>query len=350
MRLKLLPSVALLIALGPGLQPTRGASAAHDTSPQQPQRPQGAPAAPATTAWPDAPAPVRIRFIGSLTPQIAQGKPSAIGRLWRTLVGGSETPPMRQPYGVSVARGGKLYVTDVVGGTLHVFNLLKRGYSRIETGGESLVGIAARDDLLYVTDSVLARVTCLRQNGEKLWSIGRAEGLQRPTGIVATADRLYVVDTLASHVLELGPRGAIVRQFGGRGEGPGQFNYPTSIAADREGRLYVTDTLNFRIQIFSPDGQFRSAFGKLGDGSGDLNRPKGIGVDSDGNIHVVEGLHDVGQIFSREGRFLLAYGESGSGPGQLWLPTGMAIADDAIYVADSANARIQIYQYLRERR
>ena len=56
------------------------------------------------------------------------------------------------------------------------------------------------------------------------------------------------------------------------------------------------------------------------------------------------------QIFERDGRFLLAVGGSGSGPGSFWLPTGLHVdAEDRVYVADSYNSRVQIFQYLRRR-
>ena len=313
-------------------------------------RPSGTQVQAPMPSWPEPPSPPRIRFVGSLSPDASQAKPSVFGRLWRVLVGPGDRLLMRQPYGLAAAANGKLYVTDSAGGLIHVYDLLRRGYSRIETDGTSLVGIAARGEDLYVTDSARARVFCVTTGGKKRWSIGPGQGLQRPTGIVAVQDRLFVVDTLASQIVSLDQRGLVTGRFGTRGSGDGQFNFPTSIAADRDGRLYVTDTLNFRVQVFNQAGIFLSSMGRLGDGSGDFTRPKGIGVDSDGNVHVVEGLYDVVQMFRQDGRFLLAYGEPGSGNGQLWLATGLTIANDTIYVADSANSRVQVYQYLREQR
>ena len=113
------------------------------------------------------------------------------------------------------------------------------------------------------------------------------------------------------------------------------------------GVFYVTDTMNFRVQTFEPEGTFVGAFGRLGDGAGDFDKPKGVALDSDGHVYVVEGLHDVVQIFDPSGRLLLAFGGSGSGDGELWLPSGIAIANDLVLVADSANGRVQVYEYLR---
>ena len=143
------------------------------------------------------------------------------------------------------------------------------------------------------------------------------------------------------------PDGGYLGAFGMQGNGPGQFNFPTNIARDADGTLYVTDTLNFRVQAFDAEGRFLGMFGKLGDGAGDFDKPKGVAVDSAGHIYVVEGLNDVVQIFDQSGRLLLVFGESGAAEGQFWLPTGITIVNDMVYVADSANRRVQVFQYLK---
>jgi len=75
-----------------------------------------------------------------------------------------------------------------------------------------------------------------------------------------------------------------------------------------------------------------------------------VAVDREGHIYVVEGLHDVVQIFDQDGRFLLGFGEPGHSAGEFWLATGIAIANDRIYVADSSNRRVQVFEYLKEER
>jgi len=50
-----------------------------------------------------------------------------------------------------------------------------------------------------------------------------------------------------------------------------------------------------------------------------------------------------------QGRILMAFGEEGSDPGQFWLPAGICIdGHGRIYVADSYNKRIQIFELLKE--
>jgi len=299
--------------------------------------------------WPDPPATARIRFLTSLVPASA-AKRSLFRRVWDVVTGGRDTPVMAQPYGVAMGAAGRLYVADSAAHAVHVFDVRDGGYSKIDVESESLIGVAALGGRLFLTDSVAGRVICLNGAGRRQWALGSDAGFQRPTGIVAAGDRLHVVDTLAHRIVTVSPEGRVIGSFGSRGGEPGQFNFPTNIARDGAGRLYVTDSTNFRIQILTAQGRSISAFGNLGDGSGDFNRPKGVAVDRDGHIYVVEGLHDVVQIFDDEGRFLLGFGEPGHGVGEFWLATGIAIANDRIYVADSSNRRVQVFEYLREER
>jgi sugar lactone lactonase YvrE len=314
-----------------------------------PKKPVPSVAVPAASrlVWPPPPAPARIRFVRTLDPVSVRGKPSLLAKVWRVIVGAPEVTQMQQPYGVALGPDKKVYVADTFGGRIHVYDLKKPGHSAINVHGQSLIGVAAAPGRLFVTDSVAGVVMGLDLKGHTLWSLGRKGGLLRPTGIVAADDRLYVVDTMRHAVVMVSLTGVYLGAFGAQGEGPGQFNFPTNIARGEDGRLYVTDTMNFRVQVFSAEGEFLNAFGKLGDGAGDFDKPKGVAIDSAGHIYVVEGLNDAVQIFDTSGHLLLAFGGSGSGDGQFWLPSGIAIVDDLVYVADSANRRVQVFEYLK---
>jgi sugar lactone lactonase YvrE len=297
--------------------------------------------------WPPPPAQARIQFVRTLTPEAVRGKPSLLSRAWKLFVGGGDEPRMLQPYGIAVSPDRKIYVADTFGHAIHVYDLAKPGYSSVRVDGQSLIGLAFADGLLFVTDSATSRLLCLDTKGRTRWTLGPKAGFQRPTGLVVAGDRLYVVDALRHRVVSVSTAGAVIGAFGEPGSGPGQLNFPTNIARSADGRLFVTDTMNFRVQVFDADGRYLRAFGRLGDGSGDFDKPKGIAVDSGGHVYVVEGVNDVVQVFDDTGVFLLAFGGSGSGGGQLWLPSGITIVNDMVYVADSANRRVQVFRYLR---
>ena len=347
MRAAWAPRVAFLL-LGATVTLRAEAPRARTESARAPQPP---PALPQTRlSWPPPPAAPRVRFVRSLDPAAARGRPSLLSRVLRAIAGAPREPGMSHPYGLAVGPDRKLYVADTTGGTIHVYGLERSAYSTRTVDGSSLVGIAFADRRAFVTDSAAGRLLCLDDKGRTVWTLGPTDGLARPTGIAAAADRVYVVDTLGHQVVVVSTAGHVLGRFGGRGSLPGEFNFPTNIARDANGLVYVTDTMNFRVQVFDADGRYLRAFGRLGDGPGDFDKPKGIAVDSDGHIYVVEGLNDLVQVFGSDGRLLLTFGGSGDGDGQLWLPSGIAIANDIVYVTDSANRRVQVFEYLKETR
>jgi hypothetical protein len=80
---------------------------------------------------------------------------------------------------------------------------------------------------------------------DTLWSIRSSDAdtvLVDPAGIVATSDLVVVLDRGMSRVIALHARTArLVWVAGRRGEGPGEFEWPAFIAADRSGGFVVGD-------------------------------------------------------------------------------------------------------------
>ncbi len=300
-----------------------------------------------SVVWPGPPQTARIRLVGMF------GEPDDLGiqrsifsRFWGWIAGAAPRE-MARPYGVA-AEGQLLAVTDPGSGVVHVFDTKKRDYRRIDNAdGELLaspVGVALAGEVIYVADSALGKVFVFNPKGKLVRTI---KGMQRPTGLAwdRQSGRLYVVDTTDHKVVAFGPDGRRLLEFGRRGTGNGEFNFPSHVTI-RGDRLYVNDTMNFRLQVFDLDGTFVSSFGSHGDGSGDFAQPKGVGVDSEGHVYVVDALFNRVQIFDDKGKLLLVFGDDGGAPGGFWLPSGLHIAQDRIYVADSYNRRIQIFEFL----
>ena len=83
---------------------------------------------------------------------------------------------------------------------------------------------------------------------------------------------------------------SVLREFGSRGQGPGQFSYPTDLDI-HDDRVYVTDRGNHRIQVFDLEGQYLYEWGihsvEPGDGEGKLHYPESLAISSDGTVAVV---------------------------------------------------------------
>jgi streptogramin lyase len=72
------------------------------------------------------------------------------------------------------------------------------------------------------------------------------------------ADNAYISDGyINSRVAKVDKDGNWLKSWGERGNGPGQFKTPHSIAVDAHGSVYVADRGNHRIQVFDGDGNFQ---------------------------------------------------------------------------------------------
>ena len=306
---------------------------------------------PAGPVWPPPPDPPRITYVGSLRVPHDIGQSLAVfTRVGRWFTGDKgESQALQKPFGLALDESGNLCVTDTGANLVCFLDFTRKKWRRYPAAGKtsfaSPVAVARRNGIFYVADSELGRVLAFHDNGASVFAI--AAPLRRPVGLAIAGSSLAVVDSQTHTVFVFDLKGKFLFQFGRRGIGPGEFNFPTHIAADAQGRWLVTDSLNCRIQVFSPDGKFISQFGSSGDTSGHFGRPKGVAVDGDGHIYVVDAVFDNVQIFDTTGRLLLNFGGSGGGPGEFSLPNGIAIApDNSIYVADGYNHRVQIFKYL----
>jgi DNA-binding beta-propeller fold protein YncE len=297
--------------------------------------------------WPGPPQEPRIRYLYSLSEPIDIGiKPGIFKRLVQVLAG-KEAQGMLRPYAVA-ADDKIICVVDPGLRIVHLYMTKRSEYKVIRAAGSenfvSPVGIGLGQDAIYIADSVAGKIFVFDRQGEHKTTIS---GLMRPTGIALHAEsrRLYVADTLGNQIVIFDDQGVRLSAFGSRGTAIGQFNYPTSVAL-RGDTLFVNDTMNFRIQAFTLGGSPVSHFGEIGDGSGQFALSKGLGVDEQGHVYVADGLSNYIQIFDQEGRFLLSFGGMGGAAGQFMLPTGIHIVGNTIFVADSQNHRVQVFEYV----
>ena len=276
--------------------------------------------------------------------------PSSFGDRVSRIVFGKKAREVVKPFNI-VAQGQKqFWILDQGAGGIFEVNdghgALIRSMKRSEQQYPSLVGICRMKggDLLF-TDSSLDRMVRLKD--DQLLIFGDTVFLDQPTGIAcnrATGD-IWVVETGAHQIVRFNSEGHLIERIGGRGTGPGLFNFPTFIWIDQGGRIYIVDSMNYRIQLLDPEGAFLGTFGESGDATGYMARPKGVATDSQGHIYVADALFHAVQIFDSEGRFLYSFGSQGQGEGEFWMPAGIFIDEqDHIYVADSYNARVQIFQ------
>ncbi len=293
-----------------------------------------------------------IRWIQEFsTSSFLNEQPSFSDRLLNFIFGKSSKNLVR-PQDIVASSNGHWVITDQGAQSIVVVdkekNKIRFVGSSDDDGFPSLTGVAfgPKGDVLF-TDSKLNQIYFMDEEGGKPQILNDSLKMNRPTGISysAVSDEIWVSETGAHRLLVLDQNGNFLRTIGRRGEGEGEFNFPTSLWIDGQGIVYIVDAMNFRVQILNDEGQVLSVFGEAGDASGYFARPKGIATDAEGNIYVVDALFHTVQIFDREGNFLSNFGRQGTGEGEFWLPAGICIDDsNYIYVADSYNSRIQVFQ------
>lgn len=303
--------------------------------------------------WPYGAAKPRVAFVKSFSRADDLGIRKNFFRQMQDLFFGAEETRLVRPMAVLVV-DGVIYVADPGAHGVHRFDVASGDYRLIGRGDDgdlpSPVGLArGAGGEVYVSDSRLAQVLLIRPGARVATPLALAEPLRQPTGLAydAASQRLAVVDTAAHQVKIFAADGHLLQRIGQRGNGDGEFNYPTYLSVSPQGGWIVTDSLNFRVQRFDAAGHFLGKFGQQGDGSGDAARQKGVAVDRYGHLYVVDALFHAVQIFDEAGRLLLSIGERGEQRGEFWLPAGLFIdADDSIYIADSANHRVQVLRYI----
>ncbi len=231
------------------------------------------------------------------------------------------------------------------------------------------VAISARDEV-YVADLNNARVQQFTTEGE--YRGGFDLPLDAPprksciVGGLAVDDRgqLYL-SFMNQHKLRVySTAGKLVREWGRRGNGDGEFNQPGVIVLRPDGTLYLTDQGNHRVQKFTTDGKFLARWGEHGSKPGQFGgaEPAGsrfagphfLAQDSRGRLYTTEASLGRVQQFTPEGKPLLAWGDKGDQPGGFGAykfanlktrfgPIGILVdGQDRVWVS-SLNDRIQCF-------
>ncbi len=154
-------------------------------------------------------------------------------------------------------------------------------------------------------------------------------------------------------------------QFGSKGSGAGQANYPYDDTIDSHGNLWVSDVENDRVDEFSSSGAFIEAFGfgvgtkgeekletctstckagKAGSDSGQFSFPAGIAF-AGGDLYVADWGNDRIEVFNEKIELVTTIGSKGTGAGQFEGPVAVEVAPNGnIWVGDSGNNRLEEFK------
>lgn len=294
--------------------------------------------------WPPPPQAPRARWAGEL-PSPQAGQSPWWKRALQAVVGIEEEarrPLLRRPFGLALD-GDDLLVADPDGAQVVRIDRRSGAAEPLRCPGRpwaAPMAVAADPGRArYVADGgAVVRLT----PGGPCTAFGEGR-LERPTGLAVLAGRIYAVDPPRHDVVAFDLEGVEVLRFGRRGEAAGELNFPTAIAAEAAGTLLVVDALNFRLSRYSADGAFLASFGGPGEEPWAFERPKSVAVGAAGSVYVTDAQKGTVMVFSSRGAFEFAVGHPGSGPGELELPAGVAVGGGRLYVADSLDQRVEVY-------
>lgn len=127
----------------------------------------------------------------------------------------------------------------------------------------------------------------------------------------------------------------------------GTLHQPEGVAVNGSDNIFVADTRNSIIQVFNADGSFNFTFSTADNNPNDssLFWPKALSINSTNFIHVVSTYGNVVKVFDKGGVYLKTIGSPGDQSGQLHRPSGITTNATHIFVADTSNNRINIYNH-----
>lgn len=235
-------------------------------------------------------------------------------------------------------------------------SLESRFFERVEIIGERGSGLGQfnkprsvtvdRAGNVYAVD-LTGRVQKFSPKGEFLLSwqmpeteLGKAKGMG-----LDVEGNILVVEPHYQRINHYSPEGRLVRQWGQKGTNAGQFLLPRAIAVGARGDYYIPEyTVLERVQAFAAaDLRLLVAWGRPGSGPGEFNRPEGVAVDRQNRVYVADSCNHRIQIFDAQGNFLRLHGRPGQRPGEFSYPYDIKVdAEGYQYVCEFGNSRIQI--------
>ncbi|MFC1921872.1 flippase activity-associated protein Agl23 [Chloroflexota bacterium] len=278
---------------------------------------------------------------------------------------GAEPGQFQRPRGIAVAPDGSLYIADTEN---HRIQHLDRDGTSLQTWGSFADltqgdapggtffepwGISiAPDGSVYVTDTWNHRIQKFSPEGEFLTMWGyfgqaeRPDAFWGPRDVVVDPDgRVIVSDTGNKRIVVFGPDGDFIAEFGEEGYAQGQFYEPVGLAVDDEGHLYVADTWNQRIQSFIPDdtGSFEplNSWDIFGWYDQSLDNKPFLDVDDQMNVFATdpEGVRVL--QFTSEGEIIRYWGDYSVGSDGFSLVGSVAVDPlGGVWVSDTGNNRI----------
>lgn len=250
---------------------------------------------------------------------------------------------------------------------------------------------------VFLADTGNNRIIKLDESGEVLDTYGKEGGEKgtglgeffSPKGLTMDNDgNIVVADSNNDRIVRFDPDDFknTFKALGSYGTQLGEFVNPTDVLVLQDGSILVTDTDNARIQkitftsasqwttpnyvdwagknivtgpwkmtatsksilvvdtaaskivVFNLEGQKTLSWQGMKD-------PRGIEYnEQDGHIYITDATEDTIWVYDTTGTYISKWGITGEDPGEFDEPSDIAISGSKLYISESANNRIQIFE------
>lgn len=275
---------------------------------------------------------------------------------------GSGPGQMARPQGVAVDNIGRIFVADTGNNRVERFD--PAGVFLGELGGfgfgqgqfDGPRDLAVDGFNLWVLDVGNLRVLKYDLEGRLAGTaldlddreVRLRAGRIQPSGLaIDQGGIIYIADSDGDRVFVFRALNASIDVLGSSGTHPGRFRNPSGIAVTPRSTLIVADGGNARVQALDSFGSFLRAWPISGPHRDDK---VSVAWMPGSRLAVAEADSSRITVLTSEGRLLARLDQRGSQPGQLDHPGALAVDRlGRLFVADTANDRIQIFR-LTERR
>lgn len=264
----------------------------------------------------------------------------------------SYTIPKRGLYTLAVSVGG----VDIAGSPFSI-----EVVSRMDNIGKQAViafdklelpfAIAVfQDGSIVVGDRSTNALNLFHPNGKLLNEIKLEETIQ---GIAISPDDQNILVTAGNRLFKLNTRGERLAVLGFKepGKAFSHFDAPKGIAVHpNNDMVYVIDSRNHRVQEIRHRDLTRSHTFINYSTKKCLGDPSDIAIDNEGYIYISDRKnHDIKKFSPTNGALVSKIGSKGRKHGSLMEPTSLAILNQELYVGDSGNNRISIFNLVSQK-
>ncbi len=209
------------------------------------------------------------------------------------------------PYGVTLDKEGRIYVSEVQTGFLKILGpsgvlIDKIDLSELRNKTVSPGRIAmGQDGEVYIVDLNANEILVLSKEGTRLHPLGNFGYLQK----AGPGPDLEIIGLSGqgTAVTIFSADGQLLRSFGKHGDEKSRnVSFPSGFAVDGKNRLWIADAFQHRLKVFSLTGEFLFNFGKMEEEDGGFFFPVDLCFGDHGELYVLEKGADRIQVFQVE--------------------------------------------------